>query len=60
MDILRKKSENNPDVKNALGLKLKYKYKRWDNDEIAKFIEAVKKYGKNPPLISKHVGTKSL
>ena len=30
----------------------------WDDDERRKLIEAVKKYGKNPRLISMHVGTR--
>ena len=61
--MIQKKLDKNPDTKDALGLEglrlRKYRYKPWDNDEREKFTEAVKKYGKNLPLICKHVGTKN-
>ena len=60
MELIRKRFDKNPDNNDALGLKLKYRYRPWNNDERGKFIEAVEKYGKNHSLISKHVGTKNL
>ena len=60
MEMIRSQLENNEYITDAGVRKVlqKYKYRIWNNDERGKFVEAVKKYGKKPSLISMHVGTK--
>ena len=40
--------------------KRKQTQEHWNNDEREKFIALVKEHGKDPTLISKHVGTKDI
>ena len=64
METIWKQLDKNEDITDARVFKVlqkrKKRYKPWDDDERGKFIEAVRKYGRKPSLISMHVGTKSL
>ena len=60
MQFIRRQLDKNKDITDARDLKVlqNREYYVWADDERAKFIEAVKKYGKNSLLVSKHIGTK--
>ena len=64
IEKIRGRLDKNQDVKDAEVLNLlktrKFNNESWDNAEREKFIEAVKKYGKNNARISMHVGTKTI